>query len=192
MDPRYIALLQDHAAIICFAGAFFGGTTFTLFFSTIAGQGVISFWIVFFFAFLGNFLSDYLWFLFGRAKLVEKITYRKFLADGYHKVRTVQSKYKRSDLLIFVVAKFIYGIRILTIIYFGRIKYGVKRFLKFNTMAVFIITSVVVFSGWMVGKGVKLFLDVFLNLQTVLTFALAVVLVYHIVKALIQKIYIKI
>ena len=174
--------LQDYTSLACFLSAFWGGTSLTLVLSSISGQGIIPFWKVFTFCFLGNLVSDLLWFLAGRTALMARITDSRYLSKGYEKISRILAKYKKKELFIFIIVKFVYGIRILTILLYGRNRYVLNKFLAYNTTAVLIITVAVTFTGWMAGRGVGLFLDIFQNLKTATASLIVLLVLMHFIK----------
>ncbi len=60
-----ISFFQDHPETVSLLGAFLAGSVFILFLSILAPQADVSIHLVFFFAFLGNLASDFLWFKLG-------------------------------------------------------------------------------------------------------------------------------
>ncbi len=184
---QVVVLLQQYTSVFSFLSAFLGGTSLTLILSSMAGQGLLAFWQVFTFCFLGNLAADLLWFLVGRTALMERITDSKHLVGGYARVRKLIEKYKQKDLLIFILVKFVYGIRILTIILFGRHKYDFNKFLAYNTTAVLIITIVVTSVGWAAGKGMGHFVNIFENFKRALLVLIVVFLLMHFLRKLLSK-----
>jgi membrane protein DedA with SNARE-associated domain len=175
-------LLRAHAPLVCFLGALLGGTSVTLLLATLSSQAVIPFHNVFVFAFLGNMASDAFWFMVGNTAIVRRFTTRGSVGKAYRQVHALALRHRSREWLLFVLAKFIYGIRILTVVYFGSRRYPPARFALHDSAAVLAITAAVTVAGWSAGKGVSLFVDILGSAQKMLTFFAAAILVLHLLR----------
>ena len=177
-----INLFHQHVEIISFLGAFFGGSSVTLFFASVAGQQHIFPLSFIIFASLGNFLSDLAWFFLGKGKLVNKTLSFKHVDRSHKKMNLLLQKYEKKQWWLFIIIKFLYGLRILALIYFGSIHYRFKKFAQYNFPAVLIINTVIIFCGWMAGKGVSTFLNAFESFKTITLFVIIVFCFYYILR----------
>ncbi len=168
-------------------GAFFGGDGIILFLSSLSGQGVINFWTIILFCSLGTIFSDVMWFFIGRTQLTEKVISIKQFNRGYSKIERILTKYGRSDFLLLLVVKFIYGIRIITIVYFSRERKSFFRFLSYNSIAVLAITVFISFLGWMAGRGIRFYVDIYENFRTAIKIIVIVLVIFLILKSVIKK-----
>ena len=169
MLESLITTFSEHILIASFIGAFLGGTSVTLFLAVLAGQGQLPLPELAIGAGLGNLCSDIVWFFIGKSNRMLKWTSKGRLQRGYKRVERLATVHKRQDIAIFILVKFLYGLRVITIIFFGRMKYSLKRFLALDATAVIIITLSVVGAGWAAGKGASIFLDVFGGIRLALT-----------------------
>jgi membrane protein DedA with SNARE-associated domain len=155
-----------------------------MFLSSLAGQGVLPLWKVFFFCYLGNFFSDCVWFAFGRTRLIQRIFLSRYFSRSYEKMNDVLKTFDSRELFVFILVKFIYGIRVITIVYFGGRRYNPSRFLAYNSIAILVITTAVTVSGWGTGRGIGLFMDIFGSIRTAFTSLVAIALLIHVVRKL--------
>ena len=168
-------------------GAFFGGDGIILFLSSLSGQGVINFWTIILFCSLGTIASDVMWFFIGRTRLADKVISHKQFNRGYSKIERILAKYGRSDFLLLLIVKFIYGIRIITIVYFSRERKSFPRFVNYNSIAVLVITVFVSFLGWMAGKGIRSYVDIYENFRTAIKIIVLILVLFFILKSVIKK-----
>ena len=172
-------LVMNHTSMVSFLGALLIGNSVTLFFSTLAGQGIVSWWKVGMFALLGNFIRDLFWYWIGRSRWVEKWTSTGRVSSGFEKLKILRERYSRNDWMVFILVKFIYGLRVIAILFFGSIRYDLFRFFRFDFIAVCVITTFIVGCGWMTGKGVGLFINVMESAQTAITFVVVFCLLLY-------------
>ncbi|MGD9161656.1 MAG: hypothetical protein PVG39_24815 [Desulfobacteraceae bacterium] len=182
-----IKWLSTYSEVICFLGAFFAGTGFVIFLATLAGQNVISPMILLCYAFLGNFLSDLIWFSLGRAVLFEKASSMKMLVKAKNQTTAFMARMESREYLVFIFIKFVYGIRIAAILYFGSIRYQWSKFFKYNALGVFIINLVALGVGWSAGKGLTIFISIFENFMLATAILLGIAAVLTLVRAAVAK-----
>ncbi|MBT3181794.1 MAG: hypothetical protein HN337_04700 [Deltaproteobacteria bacterium] len=172
--------------IASFLGAFLGGTSVTLFLAVLAGQGQLPPSELAIGAALGNLSSDFLWFMVGKSKRMLKWTSKGRFQRGYERVQRLAEVHKQQDLAIFILVKFLYGLRVITIIFFGRMRYSLKRFIVLDTAAVLIITASVIAAGWAAGKGASIFLDIFDGIRLAFTATVVGWLLFMVVRKLVR------
>ncbi|HSA97339.1 MAG TPA: hypothetical protein VLJ16_14915 [Acidobacteriota bacterium] len=182
-----LPFIATNLPLVCIVGAYFGGDGLILFLSSLAGQGLIHFWTIILFCSLGTIGSDVMWFFIGRTRFAEKVISHKQFNKGYSIIERVLTKYGRSDFLLLFLVKFIYGIRIIAIVYFSRERKNFARFMAFNSIAVVAITIFVSFLGWLAGKGIRSYLDIYENFLSVIKIIVIVVVAFFILKSFINK-----
>lgn len=149
-----IAFFSGHAFLLSFVGAFFGGEETILTLSFLAGQGIMSAWLVFAGCLAGTLSSDAAWFALGRSRLADKILGWKIFHRGYQKVENIFHKTTKGNIIIMIlIGKFLYGTRIITIMYMARRKMSLARFNLYNTIIVTLWLGVIIPIGWSAGKG---------------------------------------
>ena len=187
MSLDQIALfLIEHTAATCFLAAFLWGNSATLVFAVTAGMGVIDPLTVFIFSTIGNHLKDTLFFFLGRSRLVDRFTSWKRVAPAYERLNALREKYAHHDLKVFILIKFMYGLRLISMTYFGSVNYPFPRYVAFNTIALAIINLVITIVGWGLGRGVGSDFDVFASGWRASAFFLGGVALYGLIRMLIR------
>lgn len=156
-------------AAVCFAGSFVGGTAVILVLATLAGSAGIAWWPILAGAALGNYASDICWFALARSRVGERVRSNSWFQARIDRLAALWGAYRRREWLMFVAVKFAYGLRIAQILILGASKYSWGRFLKFDGLAVIVINLAAVGSGWMLGKGVSVYVDLFENMGVLVT-----------------------
>jgi len=131
--------------------------------------------------------ADVMWFFIGRTRLTGKIISSKQLNSGYSKIQTMLAKFGRSDFLLLFLVKFIYGIRTITIIYFSRERKNFYRFIGFDSIAILAITLFISSLGWMAGKGISSYVNIYENFRTAIKIIIIFLVIFFILKSFIKK-----
>ena len=173
--------------LLCFAGAFIGGTVVILVFATFAGSAEIAWWPILTGAFLGNYASDIGWFALARSRLSDRIRNSRYFTERDEQIIRLRSNYRKRDALFFIAIKFAYGLRIAQILLLGAAHYAWSRFLKLDGLAVLVINTTAVLAGWMFGRGATRYLDWFENTGTIVTAIAAVLLVFFALRWLVNR-----
>ena len=173
--------------LVCFAGSFIGGTVVTLALATFAGSAGIPWWPVLIGAFLGNFSSDISWFALARSRLADRLRNNRHFLDQGERINRLRSNYRKHDWLFFIAIKFAYGLRIAQILLLGAAHFAWSRFLKLDGFAVLVINSVAVLAGWMFGKGVTRYLDLFEQTGAFVSLVALLIVVYFTARWLINR-----
>lgn len=146
MDIVSLLIVYQFPAI--FLGSIIFGETIILAAAFLAGHGWWSVYTVFFITFVGTMFSDSLWFYMGR-KLSGKShewqekqeKYRKLLAFLEHIT-------SRRAFLALLFIKFLYGTRIITIMYLSIHRLRFRTFFLFNAIGTFLWLLIMVGIGW--------------------------------------------
>lgn len=173
--------------LVCFAGSFIGGTVVTLIFATFAGTAGIPWWPVLVGAFLGNYASDVGWFALARSRLANRLRQSQHFQDQSKQISRLRDDYRKRDWLFFIAIKFAYGLRIAQILLLGAAHYAWRRFLKLDGVAVLVINGAAVIAGWMFGRGVTRYLDLFENTGTFISMIAVLIIAYFAGKLLINR-----
>lgn len=171
----------------CFVGSFVGGTAVILVLATLGGSAGIPWWPILAGAALGNYASDICWFALARSRLGGRVRSNPWIAARVQRIAALWANYGRRDWLVFVAVKFAYGLRIAHILILGASHYAWNRFLKLDGLAVIVINLAAVLSGWMLGKGVSLYMDLFENLGMLVTVIAAAFVLYSILRWLLNR-----
>lgn len=173
--------------LVCFAGSFIGGTVVTLIFATFAGTAGSPWWPVLVGAFLGNYASDVGWFALARSRLANRLRQSQHFQDQSKQISRLRDDYRKRDWLFFIAIKFAYGLRIAQILLLGAAHYAWRRFLKLDGVAVLVINGAAVIAGWMFGRGVTRYLDLFENTGTFISMIAVLIIAYFAGKWLINR-----
>ena len=153
MDAFILSLLTTYQLPAIFLGAFFFGETVIVTAAFLAGQGIWSLWTVFVLSLSGTLLSDSLWFIFGQSILqfLQKWKKGRRKIDALKKEEVPLKKYTPFFVLLFI--KFLYGTRIITILYLSSRKLNFWLFLLFDTIGTVVWLIVMMAIGWSVSQG---------------------------------------
>ncbi len=173
--------------LVCFAGSFIGGTVVTLIFATFAGTAGIPWWPVLVGAFLGNYASDVGWFALARSRLANGLRQSRHFQNQSKQIGRLRDDYRKRDWLFFIAIKFAYGLRIAQILLLGAAHYAWRRFLKLDGVAVLVINGAAVIAGWMFGRGVTRYLNLFENTGTFISMIAVLIIAYFAGKWLIHR-----
>ena len=168
----FLDLFLIHNYSLFFLGSFFGGDMFIFAMSFLAGQGLWSWWSVFLICFVGTIASDCVWFLSG-TQILDRFRKYKFF-------KKLDTKYlpKGKPWKVLLIFKFLYGTRILTIIYFGVRKLSFLKFLILDSIGTLEWLAVIVLIGWLAGRGIANYINLFQNISIALTALLIAALVF--------------
>ena len=171
--------------LVCFFGALFGGEETVGLLAIFAAQGLYPVWIVFFFCFLGEVVADSVWFFIGRSSLISRLQNLKKFKTSSNKARKfIDKKVNGNNFRLLMSTKFLYGLRIASIMYLGRrIKF--KTFLLYDIVVAAVWTIVIVGFGWLAGQGIGWLWDTYKNVQMLIVIALCTIIVLYILKKII-------
>ena len=169
-----------------FAGAFFFGETVILTASFLSAQGWWNLWSIFVVTLLGTVLSDGVWFLLGNWILHRK-NFQKHEAKYEKLVNKLDKKIGNRPYLSLLVIKFLYGTRILTIIYLSFRKIKFWQFIIFDFLGTSFWLVVIMVIGWLAGKGYSHVIQVFHNIGYGFSALLLFFILYRIVNIWISK-----
>jgi membrane protein DedA with SNARE-associated domain len=163
---------------VCFMGSFIGGTAVILVFATFGGSSELPWFPLLIGAVLGNYVSDICWFGLARSPLGNRLRQSKRFQTQSARIDHLRLNYRKRDWLFFIAIKFAYGLRIAQIIIFGVARYSWSRFLKLDGVAVLVINTTAVLSGWLFGRGVTRYLNLFENVGTFVSILAILLLAY--------------
>lgn len=153
LAPIIIKILADYGYIIVFLGAFAAGELVILAAVFLASLGILNISLVIVFGLLGIILSDNLWYFIG-TKLNNKFDYFKkfFYRFNYQKkVLSFKNKFNNNYRQFLIMSKFIYGVRILTLLTSGYQKIPYNKFVLFNLIGTLCWMVIIVFLGYVMG-----------------------------------------
>lgn len=187
MQEFIIQLLTTYQLPAIFFGAFFFGEAVIINAAFLAGQGIWSLWYVFILSYLGTLVADTLWFLLGKTlfKLSSKIQisehrYKPFL-------NYLESFIGHRTFLLLLIIKFLYGTRVLTIIYLSVRRVSFWPFMLYNSISTFLWLVIMVGIGWLAGKSIGNYISLVDNLGYLMVVILMVFLLIKVLNLWIRK-----
>lgn len=146
-------LLASYQFLFIVAGSFLFGETVIItaaFLSVKMGWSPLS---VFFFSLLGTITSDSCWFMVGKY-FSDSVKKSKFWKNKYPKKRNLVRKIVVNPKTALFYYKFLYGFRVLSILYVAGMGMPTTDFVLFNSFGTFIWLIVIISIGWFAGRGI--------------------------------------
>lgn len=154
IDQAIITFLITYRLPAIFVGAFFFGETVILAAAFLAGQGTLNISYVFILAFLATVISDTVWFLLAKKILAWLNRLEKYKAHSERIVGKMTKYTGNKPFLALLFVKFLYGTRVITIIYLSLKTIPLKKFIIYDAIGTLIWLSVLLPIGWLAGKSV--------------------------------------
>ena len=151
--PSLIKFLEHYDYLIVFLGTIIAGETVILAAVFLASLKILNIYLVIFFGLLGIVISDNLWYWIG-SKLKGRFNYfRKYLplVKYQKKIDFFKRSFEHNSRKLLITSKFIYGVRIMTIIASGYQRLPYKRFFTFNFLGTLCWLTIVVLLGYVMG-----------------------------------------
>lgn len=178
--------------LLVFLGTALGGEIFLITFAFLAAQGMISLYALLPLSFLGTYASDTMWFLIGRTLLFNKVTEHRFANPAVYVItETIQRISRGSYFLALVFAKFLFGTRVVTIVYTSKTGLSLNKFLYYNAYAVFLWAIVVIPIGYVSGLGFTYLAEVLENIYAAIGFLLLFLVLIVVLQIWLKKIFSK-
>jgi len=179
LEPIFLS----YGWLIALLGGIFAGEEVIMTLSFFASKELIPLWVVFVFCSIGIFICDLFFFLIGRLRIVKNLSEVERIARMYGKLDKIISKLtKESTILALFYTKFIFGTRILTLIYLGIKRTKIKDFVLSIIIVIILWMSVVVSIGFFAGVAFFRILEIFKNLQLAIIFIVFLVVMLLIIK----------
>ncbi len=153
VSAQVLSLLSQYQILALFAGSFFFGE------SVIIGAGILSAYgvwapvTVLWVAFLGTMSSDTAWFFGGRYFFAQFQKWEMMQKVYERVIIMLERKASAKPFRILLVIKFLYGTRILTIIYLSLRRVAYRSFFIYNAIGSIVWLMVMISIGWLIGKG---------------------------------------
>lgn len=149
-----LAMLYAYEFPALFFGGFFFGETVIIPAAFLAGQDILSLQEVFWVTFLGTVIADTLWFIAGPPLFRFAHRFEWIAARSESVLKRVKDLYADQPFRALFVSKFVYGTRILTVIYLSFERVSAVRFLIVNLASTFLWLVAIVAIGWLAGKSI--------------------------------------
>lgn len=176
---NYLKEFSNYTPIISFLGAIIWWDEVLIALSILAAQGVFNIWYILIFFYLWILLSDFLWYLLWKSSFFDWFVNRKYISKLYfrwHKI--ISSISKKSSFKTLLITKFIYGIRIPTIMYLS--KEGLKSwpFFTYTIITNLIWTPIVLLIWYYAWKWVSIATNFSDNLILFLTLIGVIIILF--------------
>ncbi|MEK7087705.1 MAG: VTT domain-containing protein [Patescibacteria group bacterium] len=149
-----LAILSAYELPALFFGGFFFGETVIIPAAFLSGQGVFSLAEVFSITFLGTIIADALWFFAGPPLFRFAHRFEWIAARSEATLKRIDALYANQPFRALLVSKFVYGTRVLTVIYLSFRRISALRFLAANLLGTFVWLAAIVVIGWLAGKSI--------------------------------------
>ena len=173
---------------VIFLGAAFGGelALFTLGF--LLAQNILHLFPLLFFSFLGTMSSDILWFLLGKTTFVKKIISHRYAHATISLIAEAIDKVSRgSRFLSLIFAKFLAGTRILLIMYVSKNNLELRKFIRYDAVAILIWLMFVIPIGFIAGLGFTYLSHMLKNIYAGIGFIILILVIIAIIHSLFKR-----
>lgn len=182
-----LAILYAYEFPALFFGGFFFGETVIIPAAFLAGQDILSLTEVFWVTYLGTIIADTLWFFAGPPLFRFAHRFEWIAKRSESVLMKVETLYANQPFRALLVSKFVYGTRILTIIYLSFRKISAVRFLVVNLLGTFVWLLAIVAIGWLAGKSIINLIPVLSDLKYVLLIIVALIVIIKFAPTWFQK-----
>lgn len=158
-----------------------------IFVAALAGRGLLQIWIVFLFGIFGILTIDTIWFVLGKSRLIRYLKDHKMFSDKGETMGKIHHLAKKHQIVSLFVTKFIYGTRVITIIYHSAKEMPYRKFIFYDSLSVIIWALIMVTIGWLAGRGFTQILGVARGIERILAIILVVVVVLYVTHKLATK-----
>ena len=150
MSIETIIAAYGYPAVL--AATFFEGETALVIAGFLANRGYMALPWVMFFAFIGAFSGDQMFFLIGRRKGMAFVAKRPLWQERVKRVQPVLERYQTAVMLGF---RFVYGFRITTPFVIGAAGFSPARFAVFNAIGAAAWAVIISAAGYLFGRAVQ-------------------------------------
>lgn len=185
------SILQFYGPVMIFAGSVLFGESIILTASVLSAQGLWSPFLVFLLAFLGTIISDGMWFFFGNRFMVWRMKRKKQKKEETNMLSFVEKISHQKPFYVLLFIKFLYGTRILTILYLAHRKISFTKFLLFDALGTIIWLIVLIPIGLLTGKGVLNLTQGVRTFEYIITTIAVLIIFYRLVLLWINKKFMK-
>ena len=175
--------LSQYPILTSFLIGIFTGEEVILILAFLSAQGVLPLWVVLVFVPLGTFLCDTFFFFIGKTRIVNRLKEWKHFSRNYKRVDEHVGKLTRErHILTLFYTKFIYGTRIVTLIFLGLKGTSYSQFFVYNLAITILWAIIIIPLGYFAGKGYTFIIDIFRSVELGLLFILLSVILFFLIK----------
>jgi len=177
--------LFAHPVALTLLVSFIFGEEAIIFLSFLAGQELISFWLVLILGFFGMFLFDNLLLFVLTSRLGKKIG-KDYLKKKIDLVPFAKKIGMNRPLLLLMTSKFVYGTRIFSLFYVEAHGLKHRKCALYDLIALLVWIPIMSTLGWLAGRGFAALLHVATRVERYLGIALLAFLVIYLLERLIS------
>lgn len=164
--------------IIIFFGAGFGGELGLLALGFLAAQNIIGIYPLIVLAFIGTTFTDILWFSLGSTKMIRGAISHHYANTTISVINEALTRVSRGNhLTALIIAKFIVGTRVLLIMFVSSTNIGLKNFIRYDVLAIFIWLLVIIPIGYLSGLGFVYLAQILENIYAGIGFVLLIFII---------------
>lgn len=161
-----IDLISSHIYIASTLAGIFGGEETAIVFLTLLINNKYLILIFFIFFQVGNLIMDSIIFFLSITKAFEFFVRKEFASKSYKQFVYIMNKYgHKNPFVTMFITKFIYGTRIITLVYMAREKLKFGKFIVYNLLVTFVWMSVITALGLMIGASVSASISMFKRVE---------------------------
>ncbi len=165
---------------VLIVSGFIGGEEVIISSVFLSVMGLFPLWWVIVFVTMGEFVSDITIFALGKTKSLNRFKKSKRLTGAYEKAdKFITRISKESTFLTILYSKFIYGVRIFTLLYLSSKRTAWKRFLVADILVMSVWFPIVIAISWFAGISAKQLSLLFKHIE--ITILLLVILIIAII-----------
>lgn len=180
-------LLNSYPFLISFLPVIFGGEVAIITLAFLSQQNLISIGYVILFGLIGAILSDLLWYSLTKLRLVRKFKEWRHIKKHYENIEKKIEKISRGkDFLMLLIAKFVVGTRVVTIIYLNLRNIKLSKFVVYSIVANFIWLGAMITFGVLAGRGFVA-LGLFDRIQWIILGVVVLIVAWHFIEKAITK-----
>ena len=179
-----------HPVALTLLVSFVFGEEAIIFLSFLAGQGLISLWLVMILGFFGLFLFDNLLLFILTSRLGKKMG-KDYLRKKIDLMPFVKKIGKDKPLLLLMASKFVYGTRIFSLFYVEAHGLKHRKCTLYDSIALLVWIVIMSTLGWLAGRGFAALLHLATRVERYLGIALLAFLVIYLLERLISYKFIK-
>lgn len=183
----WLDVLNQFPIIISLLPIIVGGEVAIITLAFLSQQGLVKLSYVIIFGLLGAVLADLLWYGLTKLRIVQKFKEWKKVKKHYENVEKKLEKVSRGkDFMMLLIAKFVVGTRVVTILYLGLKKISLIRFTVYSIATNSIWLGCMIVLGVLAGKGFAV-LGVFDKIQWIITGVVALIILWNLIEKFITK-----
>jgi len=179
LERVLIDLFSAYYPLLAFMAGLLAGDIM-MFLGILAGAGKANFFLLILFGFIGGVLHDILFYIISNSKLMNFIKRVFRLPKKRNRIaRFIEGIGNDHYFWPVFMAKFVYGVRDVVILYVAHNHKSFKKYLLIVSIADLIWILVITSAGWVAGKGFTSMLRIFKGLEKWLFISLAgIILIY--------------